>query len=174
MRSDQRNSESSSAVSFWRLWAMTKEKVLINALPSSVRRRSLMSLMTASPSTLSLSSRRRGTASCARDLPMLEGPARKKLLPASAGDATAVSRMVKWPMPGRTRFLRTAVAVADEERTRMREDSRAFWPDAAQSLQTIWMRHYSVEGGVAGTDRSWRSYRLVLLSGGLRVCVRVG
>ena len=42
--------------------------------------------------------------------------------------------MVKWPMPGRTRFLRMEVAVAEAERTRMREDSSAAWPVAAHNL----------------------------------------
>jgi len=63
---------------------------------------------------------------------MLCGPGRKKLLPASEGEERASSRMVKAPMPGRTRFLRMLVAVADEERTRRWAASRAFWPEAAQ------------------------------------------
>ena len=63
---------------------------------------------------------------------MLCGPWRKKLLPASEGETRASSRMVKAPMPGRTRFLRMAVAVAEEERTRTWAASRAAWPSAAQ------------------------------------------
>lgn len=42
--------------------------------------------------------------------------------------------MVKWPIPGRTRFLSMDVEVADPDMTRMRDDSRALWPDAAHSL----------------------------------------
>lgn len=89
---------------------------------------------TAAPSTPSFSSPSSRTASAARFFPMLEGPSRKKLLPASAGATGAGSRTVKWPMPGRTRFLRMEVDVAEAERRRMREDSRAAWPVAAQSL----------------------------------------
>ena len=47
----------------------------------------------------------------------------------------------------------------------MREDSRAFWPDAAQSLHTIWMRDYS--GGKwrglteVGDRTAWSCCRVV-------------
>ena len=64
---------------------------------------------------------------------MLCGPSRKKLLPASEGEVRTSSRMVKAPMPGRTRFLRMLVAVADDARTRRWAASRAVWPDAAHS-----------------------------------------
>ena len=60
---------------------------------------------------------------------------RKKLLPASAAVVMAASRIEKWPMPGRTRFLRMEVEVAEEDTTRMREASRAAWPEAAQILR---------------------------------------
>lgn len=63
---------------------------------------------------------------------MLCEPRRKKLLPASEGEVRASSRMVKAPMPGRTRFLRMLVAVADDARTRTWAASRAVWPEAAQ------------------------------------------
>ena len=56
---------------------------------------------------------------------MLSLALRKKLLPASAWDVMAASRMEKWPIPGRTRFLRMEVDVAEEETRRMREASRA-------------------------------------------------
>ena len=62
---------------------------------------------------------------------------RKKLLPASAGVVIAESRMEKWPIPGRTRFLRMEVDVAEEETRRMREASRAAWPEAAQMLGRV-------------------------------------
>ena len=42
--------------------------------------------------------------------------------------------MVKCPIPGRTRFLRMEVDVAEAEVTRMRADSSATWPDAAHNL----------------------------------------
>ena len=68
---------------------------------------------------------------------MLSLALRKKLLPASAGDVLAASRMEKWPIPGRTRFLRMEVEVAEEETRRMREASRAAWPEAAQILGRV-------------------------------------
>ena len=68
---------------------------------------------------------------------MLSLALRKKLLPASAGDVMAASRMEKWPIPGRTRFLRMEVDVAEEETRRMREASRAAWPEAAQILGRV-------------------------------------
>ena len=68
---------------------------------------------------------------------MLSRALRKKLLPASAGVVIASSKMEKWPMPGRTRFLRMEVEVAEEETTRMREASSAAWPDAAQILARV-------------------------------------
>ena len=68
---------------------------------------------------------------------MLSLALRKKLLPASAGDVIAASRMEKWPIPGRTRFLRMEVEVAEEETRRMREASRAAWPEAAQILGRV-------------------------------------
>lgn len=68
---------------------------------------------------------------------MLSLALRKKLLPASAGDVIAASRMEKWPIPGRTRFLRMEVDVAEEETRRMREASRAAWPEAAQILGRV-------------------------------------
>ena len=61
------------------------------------------------------------------------GPSRKKLLPASAPEVIAESNMVKWPMPGRTRFLRMEVGVAEEERINILEDSSAAWPVAAHN-----------------------------------------
>ena len=68
---------------------------------------------------------------------MLSLALRKKLLPASAGEVIAASRMEKWPIPGRTRFLRMEVDVAEEETRRMREASRAAWPEAAQMLGRV-------------------------------------
>jgi len=56
---------------------------------------------------------------------MLSEPSRKKLFPASSGVTLDGSRIVKWPMPGRTRFLRIEVDVALPDMTRMRDDSRA-------------------------------------------------
>lgn len=76
-------------------------------------------------STLSLSSASNRTASSARDFPMLDCPSRKKLFPASSGVTFLWSRIVKWPMPGRTKFLRIEVDVADPDMTRIREFSSA-------------------------------------------------
>ena len=56
---------------------------------------------------------------------MLSLALRKKLLPASAGEVMAASRMEKWPIPGRTRFLRMEVEVAEEETSNMRDASSA-------------------------------------------------
>lgn len=134
---DQRRAESSSSVGLSRLCAMTIEKPVSQSFPCSVPSKSLTSLSTASPCTLSFSSRRRGTASCARGFPMLSRALRKKLFPASAGVVMAESRREKWPMPGRTRFLRMEVDVAEDETTRMRADSSAAWPDAAHILHSV-------------------------------------
>ena len=90
--------------------------------------------LTASPRTPSLSSPSSLTASSALFFPILSGPSRKKLLPASWGVTFDGSRIVKWPIPGRTRFLRIEVDVALAERTKIRDASRAFWPVAAQRL----------------------------------------
>ena len=51
--------------------------------------------------------------------------------------------MVKWPIPGRTRFLSMDVDVAEPEMTRMRDDSRALCPDAAHNLLHDDMRPFS-------------------------------
>ena len=91
-------------------------------------------LFTALPSTLSFNSPSNRTVSSARDLPMLSEPSRKKLFPASSGLTVDGSRMVKWPMPGNTRFFKMEAEVALPDITRMRDDSSALWPDAAQSL----------------------------------------
>ena len=45
--------------------------------------------------------------------------------------------MVKWPIPGRTRFFRMEVDVAEPERIRIRDDSSADWPDAAHRLEFL-------------------------------------
>ena len=82
--------------------------------------------VSAVPSTLSFISSSNLTASSARFLPMLSGPSKKKLFPASTSETFSGSRIVKWPIPGRTRFLRIEVDVADAETTRMRADSSAF------------------------------------------------
>jgi hypothetical protein len=88
----------------------------------------------ARPSTPSFSSPSNLTASSALFFPTLFNPSRKKLLPTSSFVASEGSRIVKCPIPGRTRFLRIDVEVALAERTRIREFSRAVWPDDAQSL----------------------------------------
>jgi hypothetical protein len=62
---------------------------------------------------------------------------RKKLFPASAGVTVVESRMVNFPTPGRMRFLRTEVLVAEEDRRRTWADSRADWPEWAQRLETM-------------------------------------
>lgn len=56
--------------------------------------------------------------------------------------------MVKLPIPGRTRFFRIEVDVADAETTRMRADSKAFWPAAAHKLGKISFRkpQYRMKG----------------------------
>lgn len=133
--SSQSSDASFSSVSFSKLCAMTSENPLTHSLPSLLSNTSFKSLVSATPSTLSFNSRNSGTASSARYLPTLSCPLRKKLLPASAGVVSEASRMVKWPIPGRTRFLRMEVLVAEAEVSRMRADSRAAWPEAAQSLQ---------------------------------------
>lgn len=98
---------------------------------------------------------------------MEEGPARKKLLPASCGVTGRASRMVKWPIPGRTRFLRIEVDVADPEMTRTRAFSRAVWPVAAQRLGYIVVifvsNHPSAEGLTVVDDRIDEFYCLVVL-----------
>ena len=76
-------------------------------------------LASAFPSTPSFNSPKSLTASSARDLPILDGPSRKKLLPASSGVTFEESRIVNLPIPGRTRFLRTDVDVALAEMTRI-------------------------------------------------------
>lgn len=121
----QRREASFSKVSFSRLCAMTIVKPISQSLPCSVSSSSLTSFRTASPWTLSLSSRRRGTASWARGFPMESRALRKKLFPASAGEVMEESRMEKWPIPGRTRFLRMEVEVAEDETTRIRDASSA-------------------------------------------------
>lgn len=92
-------------------------------------------LVSATPSTLSLSSASNRTASTALFFPMLSNPSRKKLFPASAWVTVSWSRMVKWPIPGRTRFFRIEVDVARPEMTSTRADSRAVWPLVAQRLE---------------------------------------
>ena len=47
------------------------------------------------------------------------------MFPASAGEVMEESRMEKWPIPGRTRFLRMEVEVAEDETTRIRDASSA-------------------------------------------------
>jgi hypothetical protein len=88
----------------------------------------------ASPVTPSLSSSNSLTASSARHLPTLSWPSRKKLFPASSGVTLVLSRMVKWPTPGRTKFFKIEVEVAEPEMTRMRAFSSAACPVAAQRL----------------------------------------
>ena len=95
----------------------------------------ILTLVSATPSTLSFSSSNNLTSSSALDLPTLSGPSKKKLFPASSGVAISASRTVKCPIPGNTRFLRIEVEVADPLTTSTRADSSAFWPDAAQRLK---------------------------------------
>ena len=85
----------------------------------------ILTLLSATPSTLSFSSSNNLTSSSALDLPTLSGPSKKKLFPASAGETTEGSSRVKCPIPGRTRFLRIEVEVAEAQMTRMRADSSA-------------------------------------------------
>ena len=99
--------------------------------------RSATERVSAFPSTPSFSSRSKGTDSAARGFPIEFGPSRKKLFPASAPDVMAESKMVKWPTPGRTRFLRIDVDVAEEDRTRILDDSNAAWPVAAHNLSWV-------------------------------------
>jgi hypothetical protein len=61
-------------------------------------------ITSAFPSTPSFSSLKSLTASSARDLPILDGPSRKKLLAASFDVAFEESRIVDLPIPGRTGF----------------------------------------------------------------------
>lgn len=89
------------------------------------------------PSTPSFNSLSKRTASPARDFPMLDGPSKKKLFPASSGVTFPGSRIVKCPMPGRTRFFSIDVDVADAEMTKILECSRALWPEAAHRLMTM-------------------------------------
>lgn len=160
--SDHSNVESLSSNLASRLCAIT--------IVNEVRYAGLLSRMSsrfevsALLSTLSLSSASNRTASSARDFPMLDGPSRKKLFPASSGDTCALSRMVKWPIPGSTRFFRIEVDVADPEMTKMREFSSALWPVAAHRLK-VRVRCSTSNIDSKETYRSWRSYRLVLLSG---------
>lgn len=42
--------------------------------------------------------------------------------------------IVNCPIPGRTRFFRIEVDVAEAEMTRTFDDSKAAWPEAAHSL----------------------------------------
>jgi hypothetical protein len=46
-------------------------------------------------------------------------------LPASSGVTFVWSRMVKWPIPGSTKFLRIEVDVAEPDMTRIRDFSSA-------------------------------------------------
>ena len=130
---DHSRVDSFSRIGDLRLYAMTSEKDRINSGSDSST--AAIDRVSALPSTPSLSSRSSGTASAARGFPMELGPSRKKLLPASAPEVIAESKMVKCPTPGRTRFFRTEVFVAEADITRIRADSSALWPDAAQSLQ---------------------------------------
>ena len=50
---------------------------------------------------------------------------RKKLFPTSSGLVGSDPRIVKCPIPGRTRFLSVEVEVAVEVSRRMRDDSSA-------------------------------------------------
>ena len=72
----------------------------------------ILTLVSATPSTLSFSSSNNLTSSSALDLPTLSGPSKKKLFPASSGVAISASKIVKCPIPGNTRFLRIEVEVA--------------------------------------------------------------
>ena len=96
----------------------------------SEKRRTLTS---AAASTLSLSSLSHRDVSTALGRPTLSA-ARKKLFPTSAAVTSLRSSTVKWPIPGRTRFLSVAVAVAVAPITSSRADSSAAWPVAAHSL----------------------------------------
>ena len=87
-------------------------------------------------STLSLSSASQRDVSTALGRPTLS-TSRKKLFPTSSGATSCGSRMVKWPMPGRTRFFSVEVAVAVPPITSRRADSSAAWPVAAQSLFAV-------------------------------------
>lgn len=86
------------------------------------------------PCTSGLSSIRYLTVSSARNLPS-DSSSRKKLTPKSASSTRAGSRILNWPTPGRTRFLRvsTAVTPGDELISRRCVASRAICPGAPQS-----------------------------------------
>ena len=133
--SDQSRSDSGSSRRASILWAMTSEKDVRYA--GSTRRISSNEDVSPLPSTPSFNSDSNLTASYALGFPMLSGPSKKKLFPASSGETVAESKTVKWPMPGSTRFLSMDVEVADAESTRFLADSRAAWPVAAQSLDGI-------------------------------------
>lgn len=134
MGSSQRHVESWLRICASKLCAMT----IVNSDSHSLSFASTSSRLrrSALPSTPSLSSPNNLTASSALDLPILDDPSKKKLLPASSPVTLAGSRMVKWPMPGNTRFFRADVDVAVPDITRMRDDSRAFCPDAAHRLKS--------------------------------------
>ena len=133
-------------------------------------------------STLSLSSASQRDVSTALGRPTLS-TSRKKLFPTSSGATSCGSRMVKWPMPGRTRFFSVEVAVAVPPITSRRADSSAAWPVAAQSLFAVagpwldYIRSISLRRVVIGREdagdragrgayRNWRSYFCVFASGG--------
>ena len=149
-----RKEESLSRSMLSRLCAMTMVKEASQSgFVSSTAARVLVS---ATPSTLSLSSASNRTASEALFFPMLWKPSRKKLFPASGWETDSWSRMVKWPVPGRTRFFRMDVDVARAEMTSTRAASSADWPLAAQRLSKGTIKA-SFSERIVKTYRNWRS-----------------
>lgn len=100
---------------------------------ADVVQKSILTVISAAISTLEFNSESSLAASTALFLPILS-ISRKKLFPTSSPVTTLGSRIVKWPIPGRTRFFRIEVDVAVAPITNRRALSSAAWPVAAHNL----------------------------------------